>query len=103
MNDLDYYTDTALGWFDKIIGAGIKGVNTFYDTKVAVNQRQAELALAESQAAAARDVAQLDVGTRGSFWADNTSPDYFNDLATPQNVLIAGGVLLVAFALMKGK
>lgn len=78
-----------------------QGVQSYYSSRVAYNQAEADLALSDAQRRAAQQYAELDTGSPASAWGDPNAPS-FSLGGNTQSLLVLAAVGLVVVAIAKG-
>lgn len=86
------------------VDKAVYGVNAWYDTQIAYNEREAALALSEKQKNDARNLEAYSQNGANT-WTDSQtiSPFMSFDLDRNQTVLVIGAALLIGFAVLRGK
>ena len=85
--------------FSSVLDTAGGFVDRFFDTQIVINERQAQLAMSESQEKDARFLSDYERGNSASQWAD----PMYNLGGTPinQKHLLYAGLGIIAFAILK--
>ena len=97
--NLGFGLDSVGSFLSGLLDKSSELASKYFETRVAVTESEAELALARNQRDAKAQIEKLEQGTGASQWAD----PHYNPLGfqVSQNHLVLGALGLIAFAILK--